>query len=496
MSADFLQVLGERVVVFDGSMGATILSMQADGKLSPDDFGGYPDCTEALLLSKPSAVAELHASFLEIGCDAVETDTFNGADYMLAEHGLAEKAYEINFKAAQVARGVCNDFSTRDRPRFVVGSLGPGTKTVIRKEGFNSMPFDEMYAAYKHQARALIDGGADVLLVETCFDILQCKCAVIACYDATREAGRRVPLMAQVTVETFGTLLLGTEMLAAITTLEMLPVDVIGINCATGPDLMHDHVRTLSRYCSKYLSVLPNAGLPERDASGKSCFPLTPEELKHWQNRFVTEYGVNIVGGCCGTTTAHLKGVVDAVWGTKPAIRNVEHVPAASSLYIAQPYDQELSVMIVGERTNATGSKKFRDLLLANDLDGIEAMARDQEREGAHMLDLCVDYVGRDRVEDVKPIADKIAGLLRIPVMVDSDSGDERVYEEALKRLPGKCLVNSINFEDGGKEGRQSLAGMPQIWGRGGLFDHRRIGPTARCRGQAARSAPPLPRGS
>jgi 5-methyltetrahydrofolate--homocysteine methyltransferase len=451
MQADFLETLKQRVIVFDGSMGATILAMRADKRLSDDDFGGFPDSTEVLVLSKPSAIAEIHASFLEVGCDAVETDTFNGTQYMLAENGLGDKWYEINFKAAQLAREVCNQYAGKDRPRWVIGSLGPGTKTLLKAEGLGSTTYDAMFEAYRQQAGALIDGGADVLLVETCFDLMQCKCAVIACNAAIRESGKNIPLMAQVTVETFGTLLLGTDMLGAIASLEMLPVDVIGMNCATGPELMKDHVRTLSQHCRKFLSVLPNAGIPAT-VDGKALFPLTPESLAEWQHRFVHEYGVNIVGGCCGTTPAHLKAVVEAVWGAKPGARSVQHIAGASSLYSLQPFDQELSVLIVGERTNATGSRKFRDLLLAGDLDGMGSLAQEQEREGAHLLDLCVDYVGRDRVEDIKPIAEKFAGMVRIPVVVDSDSGDERVYEEALKRLPGKCLVNSINFEDGGKK--------------------------------------------
>jgi 5-methyltetrahydrofolate--homocysteine methyltransferase len=452
MQTDFLETLKERVIVFDGSMGATILNMKVDGNLTVDDFGGFPDCTEALVFAAPEKLEEIHASFLSVGVDAVETDTFNGADYMLAEHGLGDRADEINFEAARIARRACDRFATPERPRWVVGSLGPGTKTLIKAEGLGSLSWDEMFAAYKRQAAALIAGGSDVLLVETVFDILQGKCAVIASAEAIAESGRRVPLMAQVTIETVGTMLLGTEMAAAIATLEALPVDAIGINCATGPELMDPHVRTLARHCSRFLSVLPNAGLPTMGAGGRSDFPLKPEELAWWHTKFVREYGVNIVGGCCGTTPAHLKAVVDAVWGEKPATRTPEHVPAASSLFAPQPYDQELSVLIVGERTNATGSKKFRDLLLAGDLDGMVSMAREQEREGAHFLDLCVDYVGRDRVADIKPIASAFGALSRIPVVVDSDSGDERVYEEALKRLPGKCLVNSVNFEDGGKK--------------------------------------------
>ncbi len=451
MKSNFLEALENRVVIFDGSMGATILAMQADGRLTSEDFGGYPDSTEILVLTKPSAIADIHASFLEVGCDAVETDTFNGTEYMLAENGLGDRCYEINFAAAKVAREVCDRYSTPEKPRWVVGSMGPGTKMLTKAAGLSTLSFDEMYEAYKFQAGALIDGGADVLLVETCIDLLQCKCAVIACVDAIQASGKAIPLMAQVTIETTGTMLQGSEIAAAINALQMLPVDVIGMNCATGPELMHPHVRALSEQCGKFLSVLPNAGLPE-NVNGKSVFPLTPQSLAEWHARFVGEYGVNIVGGCCGTTPEHLKAVVEAVAELKPAARPTQLVAGTSSLFSVQPYEQDLSVMIVGERTNATGSKKFRDLLLADDIDGMAAMAREQEREGAHMLDLCVDYVGRDRVADIKPIAEQIGALSRLPVMIDSDSGDELVYEAALKRLPGKCLVNSINFEDGGKK--------------------------------------------
>ncbi|HEY3329350.1 MAG TPA: methionine synthase [Capsulimonadaceae bacterium] len=445
MKADFLQALRERVLFFDGAMGTSIFAQQEEGRLTADDFGGHPDSTEILVVTKPSAIAEIHASYLEVGCDAVETDSFNGVPFQMAENGLAERSYELNFEAARLAKSVCADYSTPDKPRFVIGSMGPGSKQVT----LGDISFDDMRAGYELQARALIDGGADVLLVETAFDLLQIKCALIACTDAMKAAGKRVPLMGQVTIFDTGAMFLGTEPIAAITALEALPVDVLGINCAQGPDGLLEHVRTFSRHSSKFLSLLPNAGMPElRD--GRSYFPMGAEPFAQWQERFVREFGVNIVGGCCGTTPAHMKAMIDLIGTRAPSPRQIEHIPSASSLFYNIPYEQENSVFIIGERTNATGSRKFRDLLLEGDIDGMAKMAREQVKEGANILDLSVDYVGRDRVEDVKPVAARFGQLGIIPIMVDSDSADERVYEEALKRLPGKCLVNSINFEDGG----------------------------------------------
>jgi len=429
-------------------MGATILDLLRSGALTPADFGGNTDSTDILTLTRPDVIDSIHASFLEVGCDAVETNTFNGTPYMLADVGLGDRCFELNKRGAEIARAACDRYSTPDRPRWAIGSLGPGTQQPMVN---GTLSFDVMFEAYKLQASGLIAGGVDILLVETCIDLLQCKIAVLACDAAMKEASVDLPLMAQVTMETTGAMLCGTEMSSVITTLEMLPVDVIGMNCATGPELMLEHVQTLSKNCRRPISVLPNAGLPIL-VNGGSCFPLTPEDFVLWQERFVREYGVNIVGGCCGTTPAHLKALVDRVYGIKPKPRTPEHIPAVSSLFASMPYEQENSFLIVGERTNATGSKKFRDLLLAGDIDGMVTLGREQEREGANVLDLCVDYVGRDRVADIIPIAEQFGKFMKVPVMVDSDSGDERVYEQALKRLPGKCLVNSINFEDGGKK--------------------------------------------
>jgi 5-methyltetrahydrofolate--homocysteine methyltransferase len=446
--SEFLSILRDRVIIFDGSMGATILDLLRSGKLTPADFGGNTDSTDILTLTRPDVIDSIHASFLEVGCDAVETNTFNGTPYMLADVGIGDRCFELNKRGAEIARGACDRYSTPDRPRWVIGSLGPGTQQPMVN---GVLSFDTMFEAYKLQASGLVAGGADILLVETCIDLLQCKIAVLACDAAMKEVGADLPLMAQVTMETTGAMLCGTEMSSVIATLEMLPVDVIGMNCATGPELMLEHVKTLSRHCRKPISILPNAGLPIL-MNGGSCFPLSPEDFVEWHERFVRDYGVNIVGGCCGTTPAHLKLLTERLSGAVPAKRTVEHIPAVSSLFASMPYEQENSFLIVGERTNATGSKKFRDLLLVGDIDGMVTLGREQEREGANVLDLCVDYVGRDRVADIKPIAEQFGKFMMVPVMVDSDSGDERVYEEALKRLPGKCLVNSINFEDGGKK--------------------------------------------
>ena len=424
-------------------------SIQAQD-LSADDFGGQEGCNEYLVITKPDAVRKVHADFLQVGCDAVETDTFGGTSWVLDEYGLGARTYEINQAAAALAKDVCASFS--DKPRFVVGSMGPGTKSPTLAH----IRYDEMFAGYELQARALLDGGADVLLVETCFDLLQAKCGVAACVEAMRGFGRRVPLMCQVTMETTGTMLLGSEMSAVIAALEMFPVDVLGLNCATGPDQMTEHVRTLSEYCARYLSVLPNAGLPEM-RNGQTYYPLTPGELAEYHDTFTRDLGVNIVGGCCGTTPEHLRAVVERVGGRAPKPRTPEHVPAAASLYAAVPYRQENSFLIVGERTNANGSKAFREKLLAGDWDGCVAMGREQVQEGANVLDVVVDYVGRDGVKDMEEIVSRFATQITAPLMIDSDTGGGAVYETALKHLGGKAIINSINFEDGGKKIEQVL---------------------------------------
>ena len=442
MSADFRHCLHERILIFDGAMGTSI----QDRNLSPDDFGGKDGCNEILVLTKPQVIREIHASFLAVGCDAVETNSFGASRLVLGEYDLAERAYEINRAAARLAREVAADFSTPDHPRFVVGAMGPGT----RLPSLGQIGFDDLVAMYGEQARGLMDGGADVLLVETCQDILQAKAAVIGCQDAMRVAGNRLPLMVQVTMESSGTMLLGTEMGAALTTLEAYDLDVIGLNCATGPQEMIEHISFLGRHCRKAISCLPNAGLPKMEG-GRAKYLLTPDELAAFHKTFVEEHGVRIVGGCCGTTPAHLKRVVEVIGRRSPQPRTPEYVPAAASLYVSAPFRQDQSFLIVGERTNANGSKQFRELLLSGDYDGMVTMAKDQAREGAHVLDVCVDYVGRDGVADATEVVRRFVTQCTLPLVIDSTEAP--VIEAALKRIGGRAVINSVNLEDG-EQGR------------------------------------------
>jgi 5-methyltetrahydrofolate--homocysteine methyltransferase len=443
MTKDFRQSLRERVLIFDGGMGTSI----QDRNLSPDDFGGKDGCNEILVLTKPQVIREIHAGFLEVGCDAIETNSFGASRLVLGEYDLAEKTYEINYAAAQLAREVAADFSTPDHPRFVVGAMGPGT----RLPSLGQISFDDLTAMYTEQARGLMDGGADVLLIETCQDILQAKAAIIGCQDAMRAAdSSRLPLMVQVTMESSGSMLLGTEIGAALTTLEAYDLDVIGLNCATGPQEMVEHIRYLGRHCRKGISCLPNAGLPRMEG-GRARYLLTPDELAAFHRTFVEEYGVGIVGGCCGTTPAHLKRVVEAIGRRAARRRAPEYPPAAASLYASVPFRQDQSFLIVGERTNANGSRQFRDLLLAGDYDGMVSMAKDQAKEGAHVLDVCVDYVGRDGVADVLEVVHRFVTQCTLPLVIDSTEAP--VIEAALKLIGGRAVINSVNLEDG-EQGR------------------------------------------
>ncbi|HYL80461.1 MAG TPA: methionine synthase [Candidatus Acidoferrum sp.] len=442
MASNFRQQLRERVLVFDGAMGTSI----QDRNLSLDDFAGKDGCNEILVLTRPQVIREIHAGFLGVGCDAVETDTFGASRLVLTEYDLADKAYEINRAAAKLAREVAADFSASSHPRFVVGSIGPGT----RLPSLGQIDFDTLIAMYTEQARGLLDGGADVLLIETCQDVLQAKAAIVGCRDAAQAFGADVPLMVQVTVENTGSMLLGTEIGAALTALEPYGLDVIGLNCATGPQEMVEHIRYLSRHCRSAISCLPNAGLPKMEG-GRARYLLTPDELAAFHKSFVEEHGVSIVGGCCGTTPAHLKRVVEVIGRRAPSPRTPEHVPAASSLYASTPFRQDQSFLIVGERTNANGSKQFREYLLAGDYDGMVGMAREQAREGAHVLDVCVDYVGRDGVKDVDQIVRRFVTQCTLPLVIDSTEAP--VIETALKRIGGRAVINSVNLEDG-EQGR------------------------------------------
>ncbi|HEU4834910.1 MAG TPA: homocysteine S-methyltransferase family protein, partial [Pyrinomonadaceae bacterium] len=437
---NLLETLKERIVVFDGAMG-TNLQVQ---NLSLDDFGGprFEGCNENLLVTRPDAVEKVHAAFLDIGCDVVETNSFNGTPVDFAEYDIADKAYDMNVLAAQLAKRVASDYSTKDKPRWVAGSMGPGRKLPT----LGHISFKELRDAYAVQARGLLDGGVDLLIVETCQDLLQTKAALAAIFGHFKESGRRVPVIAQVTIEVFGTMLNGTEISAALTALAPFPIDVVGMNCGTGPKHMTESIRYICDNSPLPVSVLPNAGLPSV-VEGKMHYDETPESFTAQLVHFVNDFGANIVGGCCGTTPAHLRLVVEAMKQITPKERHAKTLPAASSIYIQQPYVQDASFLIVGERVNASGSKKMRDLLNAEDWDGLVALGKEQEREGAHILDVNVDFVGRDGEADMHELASRLVTNVKIPLMFDSTEWQK--MEAGLQHAGGKCILNSTNYEDG-----------------------------------------------
>ncbi|HKE98898.1 MAG TPA: methionine synthase [Actinomycetes bacterium] len=438
MNRDLLAALRERVVVFDGAMG----TMLQAADLGLDDYQGLEGCSEILCATRPDVVQDIHRRFLEAGADAVETNSFGATAIVLGEYGIADRVEELARRSAQLAREVAGGFEADGRPRWVAGSMGPGTKLPT----LGHTTYDTLAATYGDAASGLLDGGADLLIIETCQDLLQLKAAVAGARAGMRRAGRQVPLIAQVTIETTGQMLLGSDIAAALTAIEPLGVDVIGMNCATGPAEMGEHLRHLAAHARTFLSCLPNAGLPEL-REGRTWYPLTPEELAEAHARFVAEFGLNIVGGCCGTTPEHIRQVVEAVGGRAPVPREPVHEPSLSSLYQSVTLDQDTTFLTVGERCNANGSRRFRELMLAGDLDGMVQLAKEQVREGAHVLDVCVDYVGRDGVPDMDVLLERYATQSTVPIMLDSTQAD--VIEAGLKRLGGRAIVNSINLEDG-----------------------------------------------
>ncbi|MGD0181271.1 MAG: methionine synthase [Terriglobales bacterium] len=439
--SDFLQTVRERVVIYDGAMGTNIQ------KRNPtlDDYWGKENCSEVLVLSRPDIIRDIHADFFAAGCDVVETNTFGGTSIVLGEFGLGDRVAEINLAAVKIAKEVAQQFSTSARPRFVAGSIGPTTKL----PSLGHINFDDMVATYIQQALALIEGGVDVLLIETAQDLLQAKIAVIAAFEAMQKSGKRLPVQVQVTLQESGTMLLGTEIGAALTALEVFDVDIIGLNCATGPVEMNDAVRFLGANSTKIVSVLPNAGLPQNEG-GHAVYKLTPEELAKYHKHFVQDYGVRVVGGCCGTTPEHLKAVVDAVSGVEPAKRDVKPTAAASSAYTSVPLDLDPKPLVVAEEMNTTTRvEHFRNLVRGKKYDDILALAKKLVNEGSHMLDLCCAIVGEDEKGYITTILEKVATRVPAPILVDSTEAD--VVEEALKRIPGKAIINSINLEDGEK---------------------------------------------
>ncbi len=443
MPSPLLAHLDRRVLIVDGSMGATIHSMDLDVEA---DYLGCENCTEVLLKSRPEVIGEIHESFLAVGADAIETDSFGGARHVLAEFGLEGETFELNRLAGEVARAAADNHATVDRPRFVLGSMGPGTKLIT----LGQIGWDEMLASYRDQARGLLAGGVDALLIETCQDLLQVKCVVNACLGALDDAGRSaedVPIMVSVTVETMGTMLLGTSIEAAVAALRGYPIASLGLNCATGPVEMAEHLQYLSRHWDRHVSVIPNAGLPVLH-EGRTEFPLGPEPFAEALAVYIRDFGVRVVGGCCGTTPGHIARLVEMVGGVSPGVREIERLPAAcTSLYTPTEFRQDTSFLIVGERMNASGSRAFKRLLEGEDWDGIVSLARAQLREGSHVLDLNVDYAGRDNARDAGEVVSRVVRQVDAPLMIDSTQVG--TMEAALKRSPGKCIINSANFEDG-----------------------------------------------
>ena len=446
---DLLETLSQRVVVGDGAMGTQLQA--AD--LTLDDFRGLEGCNEILNETRPDVLETIHRNYFEAGADAVETNTFGCNMSNLGDYDIADKIRDLSHKGTAIARRVADELTTADRKRYVLGSLGPGTKLPT----LGHTEYHLIRDAYTEAALGMLDAGADAILVETCQDLLQLKAAVLGSRRAMAQSGRHIPVFTHVTVETTGTMLLGSEIGAALTAIEPLGVDMIGLNCATGPAEMSEHLRYLSRHARIPVSVMPNAGLPVLGANGAE-YPLQPDELAEAMDSFIAEFGLSLVGGCCGTTPEHIRQVADVVGGyndgsAQRGERQVTFEPSVSSLYSAVPFEQDASVLVIGERTNANGSKAFREAMIAEDYQKCLDIAKDQTRDGAHLLDLCVDYVGRDGVADMTALASRLATASTLPIMLDST--ETPVLKAGLEHLGGRCAVNSVNYEDGdGPESR------------------------------------------
>src|SRR5918995_649735 len=423
-------------------------TMLQAANLTLDDFEGHEGCNEILNVTRPDVVRGIHEAYLAVGVDCVETNTFGANWANLGEYGLAERIYELSEEGARLARQVADGWSTPDRPRWVLGSVGPGTKL----PSLGHVPLTVLRDAYRTQVEGMIAGGVDAVLVETAQDLLQAKAALIGARRAMTAAGADLPIIVHVTVETTGTMLLGTEIGAALTALEPLGIDLIGLNCATGPSEMSEHLRHLSRYASIGVSCMPNAGLPQLTAEG-AHYPLTPVELADALEQFSSEFGLGLVGGCCGTTPEHLRHVVERLHGRPVVSRHPAHVAAAASLYADVPFRQDTSYLSIGERTNANGSKAFREALLEERWDDCVDIARSQIRDGAHLLDLNVDYVGRDGPADMRELAFRLSTASTLPIVLDST--EPEVLRAGLECLGGRAVINSVNYEDGdGPESR------------------------------------------
>jgi len=442
----YLEILKERVLVFDGAMGTSIQALEP----TPDDFGGpeLDGCNDHLVLSRPNTIMDIHASFLEVGCDVVETNTFRANRLSMSEYGLEARILEMNREAARLAREVAAQFSTRDQPRFVAGSIGPsGFLPSSSDPTLGSVSYDELVDIFREQAQGLMEGGVDLLLVETGQDLLEVKAAVIGCRKAMAHAGRKIPIQAQITLDTAGRMLLGTDISAAAVVLQSLRVSVLGLNCSTGPEQMRDPVRYLSENTPLPISVVPNAGIPYNEG-GTAVYPLSPESLAEAHHEFVTDFGVSVVGGCCGTSPDHIRAIVERVWGEPAPRRTMAHVPRCASAITATGLAQTPAPTLIGERINTQGSRRVKELLLEDDYEGVAQIARAQVEAGAHFLDVCVALTERaDEAHQMRTLVKILAESVAAPLVVDST--EPEVIQAALEQFPGRAVVNSINLEEG-----------------------------------------------
>ncbi len=444
------------LIIFDGGTGTSFQNLN----LSADDFGGkeLEGCNENLVLSSPKVVEKVHNSFLDAGCHVIETNTFGASSIVLDEYDIADKAYEINKNAALIAKKAAAKYASVDKPRFVAGSIGPTTKLPT----LGHIDFDELKQSYKEQIYGLIDGGVDLLLIETCQDVLQIKSALLASKELLESKNIDIPIMVSITMETTGTMLVGSDIASALTILEPFNIDILGLNCATGPEQMKEHIKYLSENSPFAISCIPNAGLPE-NIGGVAHYRLKPIELKMQLMNFIYDFNVQLIGGCCGTTPEHIKylsSIIDEIIDIERPNKNGKdnlssYIPSASSIYSSVPYKQDNSILIVGERLNASGSKKVRELLNNDDWDGLVSIAKQQQKENAHVLDVNVDYVGRDGVKDMKEITSRLVTNINLPLMIDSTDADK--MESGLKSAGGKCIINSTNYEDGNERFDQVL---------------------------------------
>ena len=443
MPSPLLRELDRRVLVFDGAMGALIHAIDLDIEA---DYCGCENCPDVLVKSRPDIIQDIHEQYLRAGADAIYTDSFGAAAHVLAEFDLQNETFELNKRAAEIARAAADAHTTSDKPRFVLGSMGPGTKLIT----LGQIDWPTMRASYAQAMRGLLAGGADAIMIETCQDLLQVKCAINAALDALGQSGKSpddIPIMVSVTIEQTGSMLMGTSIEAALCALRGYPIASLGLNCATGPTEMAEHIHHLSKHWDRHITVLPNAGLPVL-VDGKTEYPLKPGPFVEAMQRFIEQDAISAAGGCCGTTPEHIHQLAEMVDSRPPVPRSpTPPKPSCASLYTPTEFRQDASFLIIGERCNASGSRKFKRLLEEEDWDSIVSLAREQMRDGSHVLDINVDYAGRDNARDMAEVVSRIAKQVDAPLMLDSTQ--PATIEAGLMHAPGKCIINSANFEDG-----------------------------------------------